>query len=163
MISAILVALHRVDLICQFTVCPAGETLSMVLFPARVATAALGIFGALGILLAVTGIFGLASYTVSRRMKELGIRIALGASHREVLGAALRRPILLLGAVHWWAWLPALPRAECYRSIVYQATPNDPLVLIGVALTMLLVGALATWIPALRVLHVDPTKVLRDE
>ena len=48
-------------------------------------------------------------------------------------------------------------------SIVYQATPNDPVVLIGVSLTMLLVGVLATWIPARRVFHVDPTKVLRDE
>ena len=48
-------------------------------------------------------------------------------------------------------------------SIVYQATPNDPLVLAGVVLTMMLVGALATWIPARRVLHVDPTRILREE
>ncbi|MGC2510881.1 MAG: FtsX-like permease family protein, partial [Acidobacteriaceae bacterium] len=104
-----------------------------------------------------------ASYTVSRRMKELGIRIALGASHREVLGAALRRPILLLGAGSLVGLVAGIAASRVLSSIVYQATPNDPLVLIGVALTMLLVGALATWIPALRVLHVDPTKVLRDE
>jgi ABC-type antimicrobial peptide transport system permease subunit len=135
----------------------------MVLFPARVATAALGVFGALGILLAVTGIFGLASYTVSRRMRELGIRIALGASHRQVLGAALRRPIILLTAGSLVGLVAGIAASRVLSSIVYQATPNDPIVLAGVALTMLLVGVLATWIPAQRVLHVDPTKVLRQD
>ncbi|MGC2251020.1 MAG: FtsX-like permease family protein, partial [Acidobacteriaceae bacterium] len=164
MAPEILAALHRVDRhLPIYFLSSWRDQLSMVLFPARVATAALGIFGALGILLAVTGIFGLASYTVSRRMKELGIRIALGASHREVLGAALRRPILLLGAGSLVGLVAGIAASRVLSSIVYQATPNDPLVLIGVALTMLLVGALATWIPALRVLHVDPTKVLRDE
>jgi predicted permease len=139
------------------------DQLAMVLFPARVATTALGVFGALGILLAVTGIFGLASYTVSRRMKELGIRVALGASHRQVLGAALRRPIILLGAGSLVGLLAGIAASRLLASIVYQATPNDPLVLAGVALTMLLVGALATWIPARRVLHVDPTNVLRQD
>ncbi len=164
MAPEILAALHRVDRhLPIYFLSSWRDQLSMVLFPARVATAALGIFGALGILLAVTGIFGLASYTVSRRMKELGIRIALGASHREVLGAALRRPILLLGAGSLVGLVAGIAASRVLSSIVYQATPNAPLVLIGVALTMLLVGALATWIPALRVLHVDPTKVLRDE
>jgi predicted permease len=139
------------------------DQLAMVLFPARVATTALGVFGALGILLAVTGIFGLASYTVSRRMKELGIRVALGASHRQVLGAALRRPIILLGAGSLVGLLAGIAASRLLANIVYQATPNDPLVLAGVALTMLLVGALATWIPARRVLHVDPTNVLRQD
>ncbi len=139
------------------------DALAIMLLPSRAAATSLALFGALGILLAVTGIFGLASYTVSRRMKELGIRVALGASRRQVLHAALRRPLILLGFGSLAGLALGVFASRILASIVYQATPNDPLVLIGVALTMLLVGVLATWIPALRVLHVDPTNVLRDE
>ncbi len=139
------------------------DELGIMLLPARAATAALGVIGALGILLALTGIFGLASYTVSRRMRELGIRVALGASHRQVLGAALRRPILLLSAGSLVGLALGIAASRLLASIVYQATPNDPLVLAGVVCTMVLVGALATWIPARRVLSVDPTEVLREQ
>jgi ABC-type antimicrobial peptide transport system permease subunit len=123
----------------------------------------LAVFGALGILLAVTGIFGLASYTVSRRMKELGIRVALGASHGQVVRAALQRPVILLAFGSFAGLVSGVLASRILASIVYQATPNDPLVLFGVALTMLLVGLLATWIPARRVFRVDPTTVLHDE
>ncbi|HTU51646.1 MAG TPA: ABC transporter permease [Acidobacteriaceae bacterium] len=139
------------------------DALAIMLLPSQAAATALAVFGALGILLAVTGIFGLASYTVSRRMKELGIRVALGASHGQVLHAALRRPVILLGFGSLAGLALGVFASRILASIVYQATPNDPLVLIGVALTMLLIGVLATWIPARRVLHVDPTNVLRDE
>ncbi len=138
------------------------DDLTTVLLPTYAATAALGVFGALAILLAITGIFGLASYTVSRRMRELGIRVALGASHRQVVGAALRRPILLLAGGSLVGLALGIAASRLLASIVYQATSNDPVVLIGVVLTMLLVGAIATWIPAVRVFHVDPSEVLRE-
>ncbi len=139
------------------------DALAIMLLPSHTATAALAVFGALGILLAVTGIFGLASYTVSRRMKELGIRVALGASRGQVLRAALQRPVVLLAFGSVAGLVSGILASRILASIVYQATPNDPLVLIGVALTMLLVGVLATWIPARRVLRVEPTNVLHDE
>ena len=139
------------------------DALGLALMPARVATAALGVFGGLGILLALTGIFGLASYTVSRRMRELGIRVALGASHRQVLGAALRRPIVLLSVGSLIGLGLGIAASRLLASVVYQASPNDPLVLAGVVLTMMLVGALATWIPARRVLSIDPIQVLREQ
>ena len=139
------------------------DALAIMLLPSHAATAALAVFGALGILLAVTGIFGLASYTVSRRMKELGIRVALGASHGQILRAALQRPVILLAFGSFAGLVSGVLASRILASIVYQATPNDPLVLIGVALTMLLVGVLATWIPARRVLNVEPTNVLHDE
>jgi ABC-type antimicrobial peptide transport system permease subunit len=139
------------------------DGLGMVLFPTYAATAALGVFGLLAILLAITGIFGLASYTVSRRMRELGIRVALGASHRQVLGAALRRPAVLLAGGSIAGLALGIAASRLLASIVYQATSNDPMVLLGVVGTMLLVGAVATWIPAARVLHVDPAQVLRDQ
>src|SRR5262249_41859368 len=65
--------------------------LEFALFPARMATLTLGVMGAIGVVLAITGVFGMAAYSVSRRLKELGIRIALGAQRRAVLGAALGR------------------------------------------------------------------------
>jgi predicted permease len=139
------------------------EDLSTALLPTYAATSALGVFGGLAILLSLTGIFGLASYTVSRRMRELGIRVALGASHLQVVGAALRRPIGLLAFGSGAGLIAGVAASRLLASIVYKATPNDPLVLAGVVLTMLLVGALATWIPARRVLAVDPVQVLRQE
>lgn len=139
------------------------DSLAVVMLPTYAATTALGVFGALAILLSVIGIFGLASYTVSRRMRELGIRVALGASHKQVLGAALRRPVTLLAFGSCAGLIAGIAASQLLASIVYQATPSDPLVLGGVALTMMLVGALATWIPARRVLSVDPMQVLRAE
>ena len=139
------------------------DSLSIAMLPTNAATAALGVFGALAILLALTGIFGLTSYTVSRRMRELGIRVALGASHRQVLRAALRRPVLLLGTGSLVGLALGVAASRLLASVVYQASPNDPLVLAGVVVTMLLVGALATWIPAQRVLSIDPIQVLREQ
>ncbi len=139
------------------------DELSIALLPSYAATAALGVFGILAILLAVTGIFGLASYTVSRRMRELGIRVALGASPAQVLRAALQRPITLLLGGSLVGLALGIAASRLLASIVYQATPNDPLVLFGAVLTMLLIGILATVVPAGRVLRVDPSRVLRDE
>ena len=114
-------------------------------------------------MLAVTGIFGMAAYSVSKRMRELGIRIALGAQRREVLQAALGRAsrLLLFGSLA--GLLLGLAATRVLSSIVYQATPRDPLVLAGVVLAMLLLGLVATWIPAQRALAADPLMLLREE
>ncbi|MGC1782180.1 MAG: ABC transporter permease [Acidobacteriaceae bacterium] len=164
MAPEILAAVHHVDRnLPIYFLSSWQDQLALPLFPARVATAALGGFGGLGILLALTGIFGLASYTVSRRMRELGIRVALGASHRQALGAALRRPVVLLGAGSMIGLALGIAASRLLASVVYQASPNDPLVLAGVVLTMMVVGVLATWIPARRVLSIDPIAVLREQ
>ena len=128
------------------------------LFAARVATVALGILGLLGAMLAVTSVFGMASYVVSKRLRELGIRVALGAGRGQILRASLGRAFRLL-AIGSVAGL--LLGVLAY--IVYQATPKDPLVLGGVSVTMLLLGLIAAWIPARRALAVDPLILLREE
>ena len=137
--------------------------LDSALFAARVATVALGVLGMLGAMLAITGIFGMASYTVSKRLREFGIRIALGANQRRVLGAALGRAfrLLVIGSVAGMVLGVLATRVLSY--IVYQATPKDPIILGGVVLTMLAVGVLAAFIPARRALAVDPMILLRDE
>jgi ABC-type antimicrobial peptide transport system permease subunit len=140
-----------------------NSELDSALFAARVATVALGVLGLLGAMLAITGIFGMASYTVSKRMRELGIRVALGANQRNVLGAALGRAFRLLAVGSMAGMILGVLATRVLSYIVYQATPKDPIVLGGVILTMLAMGLVAAWIPARHALAVDPMILLREE
>ena len=140
-----------------------NEGLNLVLFPSRVATVSLGLLGVMGAMLSMTGIFGMAAYSVSRRMRELGIRIALGAQRTEVLQAALGRAFKSLALGSAAGVILGLLATRVLAFIVYQATPRDPLVLAGVVSVMGLLGLLATWIPAHRALSIDPLALLREE
>jgi predicted permease len=140
-----------------------NNELDSALFAARVATVSLGVLGLLGAMLAITGIFGMAAYTVSKRLRELGIRIALGAGQRKVLGAALGRTFRLLAIGSIAGMILGVLATRVLSSIVYQATPKDPVILGGVILTMLCVGVVAALVPARRALAVDPMILLRDE
>jgi len=133
------------------------------LFAARVATVALGVLGLLGAMLAVTGIFGMASYTVSKRLRELGIRMALGARRKEVLRTALGRAFILLSVGSVAGLGLGLAATKVLSFIVYQASPNDPVVLGGVILAMLVLGLVAAWIPAQKALGVNPVVLMREE
>jgi predicted permease len=155
--------LHGLDTGLPFVVRTWNQELSSALFAARVATVALGVLGMLGAVLAVTGIFGMASYTVSKRLRELGIRMALGARPKEVLRAALGRAFTLLSVGSVAGLALGLLATKVLSHIVYQASPNDPLVLGGVVLTMLALGLVASWIPAQRALAVNPIILLREE
>jgi predicted permease len=137
--------------------------LNVVLFPSRVATVSLGVLGMMGAMLSITGIFGMAAYSVGKRLRELGIRVALGAQRREVLQAALGRALKLLAFGSAAGLLLGILAGRVLAFIVYQATPRDPLVLAGAVLAMALLGLLATWIPARRALSVDPMTLLREE
>jgi predicted permease len=137
--------------------------LDTVLFPSRMATISLGVLGVMGAMLSITGIFGMAAYSVSRRLKELGIRVALGAQRKEVLQAALGRAFKLLTFGSVAGLLLGILASRVLSFIVYSATPRDPLVLAGAVLAMLLLGLVATWIPARRALSVDPMQLLREE
>jgi predicted permease len=139
------------------------DALEDVLFPARAATVALGVMGLLAAMLAVTGIFGMAAYSVSRRTKELGIRVALGARRTHVMSAAVGRPIVLLGVGSVVGLLSGVFATRLLGQIVYQANPRDPVVLGGAVLTMALLGIAASAIPAWRALAVDPSKLMREE
>jgi predicted permease len=137
--------------------------LDAMLFGPRMATLSLGVLGLMGAMLSITGIFGMAAYTVSKRLRELGIRIALGAQRREVLRAALARPLKFLAFGSAAGLILGVLGSRVLAFIVSQASPRDPLVLCGVVLAMLLLGLVATWIPAQRALSVDPLALLREE
>ena len=126
-----------------------------VLFPPHMAAVSLGLMGVIGAMLSITGIFGMAAYSVSKRLRELGIRVALGAQRKEVLKAALGRAFKLLAFGSTAGLLLGMLASRVLASIVYQATARDPIVLTGVVLAMTLVGLLASWIPARRALAVE--------
>lgn len=155
--------LHGLDSSLPIRIRTWSNEMDTALFAARVATVALGVLGLLGAMLAVTGIFGMASYAVSKRLRELGIRVALGAGRQEILGASLGRAFRLLGIGSAVGMLLGVLATRVLAHIVYQATPRDPWVLAGVVLTMMLLGMLAALIPARRALAVDPMILLREE
>jgi predicted permease len=161
--AALNAALAGVDRSLPFTLHGWSDALALVLFPARVATAALGVMGLLAAMLAVTGVFGMASYSVSKRLREFGIRVALGSRRTQLMRAALLRPLLLLFSGSVLGLLLGVVASSLLAHLIYQATSRDPLVLAGAVATMTLVGMVATWIPARRALAVDPAQLLRDE
>ncbi len=161
--KALATTLHGLDGALPLVVRPWSQAMSSALFPARVATVALGVLGLLGAMLAVTGIFGMASYTVSKRLRELGIRMALGASRKQMLRSALGRAFIVLSAGSVAGLALGLLATKVLSFIVYQASPDDPLVLGGVIVTMLALGLAAAWMPAQKALGVNPIILLHEE
>ena len=139
-----------------------SDTIDRSMMPARTATIVLSVMGLMAAMLAVTGIFGMASYSVSKRMKEQGIRIALGAQRFQVMRSMLARPVLILFGGSCIGLIGGVLAAHLLAHLISFASTRDPLVLSGVVLTMLLLGLIATWIPARRALHIDPARLLRD-
>jgi ABC-type antimicrobial peptide transport system permease subunit len=132
-------------------------------FGPRMASASLGVLGALGAMLSVTGIFGLAAYSLSKRRREIGIRLALGARKWDVLQTVLGRAIKLLAIGSGAGLVLGILASRVLAVIVYQASPRDPVVLAGVVVAMAVLGLLGTWVPAQRALSVNPLILLRDE
>jgi ABC-type antimicrobial peptide transport system permease subunit len=155
--------LSRIDPSLPFTIHSWPDALALVLFPARTATVSLGVMGILAAMLAVTGVFGMAAYSVSKRRKEFGIRIALGTQRRQLIRTALGRPFLLLLIGSATGLFLGSVASRLLAQIVYQATPRDPLVLASVIVVMLFLGVFASWIPARRALGIDPITLLRDD
>ena len=140
-----------------------NNQLGLAFLPAQVATVALGLFGVFGLMLSIIGTFGLASYTVGKRLRELSIRVALGAQARQIISAALGRMLILLAAGSVAGIVLGVAASRVLSAIVYQATAQDPVVLGAVALTVLLTGSLSVVGPVRRALHVDPANLLREE
>jgi predicted permease len=129
----------------------------------RMQTALLGIFAALGLALALLGVYGVVSYSVARRTQEIGVRMALGAKRIDVLSMVLRQglTLVLLGALIGVAG--ALAGVRVISSELYGVAPTDPWTFCGSALLLVMVGCLACWIPARRAMRVEPMVALRYE
>jgi len=159
-------ALHRmltgVEPGVPFAVHPWADRIDISMLPARAAAVVLGIMGLLAAMLAVTGIFGMASYSVAKRMREQGIRMALGAQRLQVLRSTLARPVLLLLFGSGIGLVAGVMTGRLLAHLISFATPRDPLVLLGVLGAMIVLGLLATFIPARRALAIDPAQLLRE-
>jgi predicted permease len=142
---------------------PWRNELGLTFFVSQVATVALSIFGGFGLILSIAGTFGLASYTVSERMRELCIRVALGAQPKEILSAALGRVLSLIAAGSAVGIVLGLATSHLLSAVVYHASAQDPFVLAAVASTMLLTGVLSVVGPVRRALNIDPAHVLREQ
>ncbi len=162
--SAVTAAVHRVDsqLPVEHVVTMEGLVYAS-LFSQRFNVLLLGAFAGLALVLAAVGIYGVLSYTVRRRVREIGIRMALGASHSDVLRLVVTdgmKPILLGVALGLAA---ALALSRVVASLVFGVRATDPLTFAAVALLLVAVGLLATVLPAYRATRVEPVSILREE
>jgi ABC-type antimicrobial peptide transport system permease subunit len=122
-----------------------------------------GAFAGTALLLAIAGIYGVLAYSVARRTRELGVRIALGASSSNVLGLVLRQAVITAAAGVIVGGVAACALTRFMRSIVFGVSTSDPLTYGAVAALLLLVALLAAYIPARRATRIDPMIALRAE
>jgi len=139
------------------------QILGQGLWAARMGAALLGLFGALALILASIGIYGVLAYSVAQRTSEIGLRMALGAQPRQVLALVLRQGMLLalIGAMA--GILVALPVARQAAGLLYGVSATDPLTYVGITLLLMAVALLACYLPARRATRIDPLVALRVE
>lgn len=117
----------------------------------------------LALLLAAVGTYGVMSYVVGQRTNEIGIRIALGARPKEILGMVLRQAFVLVAIGIVVGWAGAAGGAKAMQSLLFQVPAFDPLTYASVSAILAVVALAACWIPVLRAMRVDPMVALRDE
>jgi len=164
MISALGAAVHQIDAeTAVVEVKPMDTLIAESLSPQRFNVLLLGAFAALALVLAAVGIYSVLSYTVRRRVREIGIRMALGADPPAILRMVLAdgiKPILLGVAIGLGA---ALALGRVVSSLIYGVRVTDPLTFASVALLLVAVGVIATLLPAFRATRVEPVRTLREE
>jgi putative ABC transport system permease protein len=129
----------------------------------RLSMVLLGVFAGLALLLASLGIYGVMSYSVAQRSRDLGVRMALGAARGSVLALVMRQGIVLAAAGIGVGLVGAFALTRLISSQLYSVRPTDPATFAGVALLLGGIAVLATFIPALRATRVDPVVALREE
>jgi len=138
-----------------------GGTLGYFLF--RVGASLAAAMGLLGLLLAIVGVYGVVSYAATQRTQELGVRMALGASPRQILGLLLRQGARLVAAGLLFGLAGAWALTRVMSNMLVGVSPSDPLTYICVATLLSFITLLACWIPARRAMRVDPMVALRYE
>jgi putative ABC transport system permease protein len=129
----------------------------------RLLTVLLGLFGSLGLILGAVGLYGVLSYLVSSRQREIGVRIALGASRGAVLGMVVRRGLVMATIGTTIGVVAAFALTRYLGDVLYGVQPSDPVTYGIVVISMLAVSALASAIPARRAATVDPAIAFRSE
>jgi predicted permease len=142
---------------------PLAAHASMVLFSQRMASSLLIILGAAALVLAAMGVYAVMAYAVSQRRQEFGVRIALGASARDVLRLVISRGLVLAAGGVAAGLVVAFALTRLMAGFLYGVSPFDPLTFLGVPSFLALVALLACYLPARRATRVDPVEALRSE
>jgi ABC-type antimicrobial peptide transport system permease subunit len=137
--------------------------LALPLFPARITAIVLSVFGLFAMTLAATGLFALVAYSVSRRKREIGIRMALEARQRQVLSSVLGRTLMLCAIGVALGSALTFGTSHLLSVVLYGVSPRDPVTYVTAILLMSGVALLACWQPAARAIHIDPARTLREE
>jgi len=162
LIAPIRRAIGALDRSASVDVEPMSSALTFALLPSRIGAAVLGTLGALGLVLAAFGLYAIVSYNVSRRIGEIAIRAALGASRRSILRLVVRDASLHVGAgVLAGLGLAAFITAPLTNFLVAGLSATDPLAFGGTALVFVSVSLLASWIPARQAMRVSPVVAMR--
>jgi predicted permease len=140
-----------------------SDLVSASLAPRRFVVTLLGIFAGLALLMAVIGLYGVISYSVTQRTQEIGIRMALGAQASEVLGLVIGQGMLLAGIGAAIGLMASLAFSRLLKNQLFQVSAFDPLTFLITALVLITAALLATYIPARRATRVDPMEALRHE
>jgi predicted permease len=137
------------------------DHMGIALMPARLGGAVLGIFGLLGLALAAVGIYGVMAYSVAQRQRELGIRVALGADRRRVVGLVLREGLKLAFVGIVLGLAGAAGASQLVKGMLYNVQAIDPVAFGFVPVLLMLVAATAVYVPARRAARVEPMRVLK--
>ena len=140
-----------------------GELLGQGLWAPRMGAALLAVFGALALILAVIGVYGVLSYSVNQQTREIGIRMAMGAQTSRVLGLVVGQGMRLAAAGLILGLIVAFAATRVLSSLLFGVSAHDPLTFVGVSLVLALAAVLACYIPARRATKVDPIIALRYE
>jgi predicted permease len=139
------------------------EHLNLPLMPARIAAIMLGAFGVLAVILAATGVYGMLAYAISRRTREIGIRVAIGASKANVLWLILRRALTIIGGASVVGVVLALAVGKFFTPVLYGVSPKDPETYVVALALMAAISLIACYVPARRALRIEAAVALREE
>ncbi len=161
---AIRAELHKVDPNIPLSdVKTMGHRLGDATWRTRLLADLLGLFAALALLLAAIGLYGVIAQAVEARTREIGLRLALGAAQRDILRLILGRSLAMVGAGIAVGIALSVASMSVIESLLFEVTPNDPMTIAGLALLLMTVSLVASYVPARRALRVDPLTSLRTE
>jgi putative ABC transport system permease protein len=139
------------------------QATAVVLLPQRVAAAVTGALGLVGLLLAAVGLYGVLAFSTAQRTREIGVRLALGASRGGIMRLVLGDGVRLAGAGVAVGLMLAFLATRALRPFLFGVNPMDPLTFVAMSATLGGVAMLATWLPARRAARVDPMRSMREE
>jgi putative ABC transport system permease protein len=156
--------IHDIDpLLPVSAVRPLSDVFAESIALPRLTTISMGIFAGVALLLAALGVYGVVAYSVSQRLHEFGIRMALGARPGEIVGMVVRQNLTLVTAGLALGVLLAVPTTRLMRGLLYQVGPNDPTTFVAIAALLAVVGCLAAYLPARMGTRLDPVTTLRAD